>query len=55
MPSSVLLVAKNTLKYLKEHSNPISLDIDFQNEIGNTVYIDLMRSEFEKFQQNEKF
>ncbi|RHZ74145.1 hypothetical protein Glove_227g7 [Diversispora epigaea] len=53
IPPSVLLVAKNTLDYLKKHSNPISLDTDFQNEIGNNTYIDLMRNEFENYKQIE--
>ncbi|CAG8436176.1 9502_t:CDS:10 [Diversispora eburnea] len=50
---AVLLVAKNTLDYLKKHSNPISLDTDFQNEIENNTYIDLMRNEFENYKQIE--
>ncbi|CAG8777034.1 25060_t:CDS:2, partial [Gigaspora margarita] len=37
VPPSVLLIAKNTLKYLQEHSKPINLDSYFQSEIEKSI------------------
>ncbi|CAG8474330.1 14117_t:CDS:10 [Cetraspora pellucida] len=41
VPPSVLIVAKNTLKYLQDHSKPINLDSYFQSEIEKSIYNDL--------------
>ncbi|CAG8595313.1 23992_t:CDS:10, partial [Gigaspora rosea] len=41
VPPSVLLIAKNTLKYLQEHSKPINLDSYFQSEIEKSIHNEL--------------
>ncbi|CAG8644261.1 11067_t:CDS:10, partial [Dentiscutata heterogama] len=43
VPPSVLLVAKNTLKYLQEHSKPINLDPYFQSEIEKSIHSELTK------------